>query len=457
MPTEAAPVVVPRENVNDESVTLVAWLVEDGAHVEEGQPIAQVETSKTVVEIAATASGTLHHAAKAGDDVAIGATIGRIGGGSGTITPPPAAEEPTAAPSTSRNGDHAPAVVAPAPPVLEPIPSNGHAPAPRSTRLSKRAQELIAQLGIDPATFAGRGLVRSRDLMARPAPTAEAPPRVQQSSPRPSPASGVATRSESLSRAKRTEARYLRSGSETTLSSSVTVTCPTLGFRDAAGDRATAVILHEAARLLRKYPAFNAYHDDGKVCYYEDVNIGLAVDAGRGLKVPVIRRADVKGIGAIADEVRELVVAYLGDELPVEALAGGTFTVTDLSGEGVSAFRPLINQGQSAILGVCAEVFPHGGRVGRFDLTLAFDHQLAEGRTAARFLNDLRERLGHFEASLAGEIGTAPKADTPAVAPDCSRCGRAPGELEAYGQYLVQTVRADGSSRLLCTRCLRGY
>jgi pyruvate/2-oxoglutarate dehydrogenase complex dihydrolipoamide acyltransferase (E2) component len=455
MPTEPAPVVVPRENVNDESVTLVAWLVEDGAHVEDGQPIAQVETSKTVVEIAAAASGTLRHAAKAGDDVAIGATIGRIGGGSGTITAPPAAEEPAAAPATSRNGDHTPAVAAPAPPMLEPFPTNGHAPAPRSTRLSKRAQELVTQLGLDPASFAGRGLVRSRDLMARPAPTAEAPPRIQ-SSPRPSPASGVATRSEALSRAKRTEARYLRSGLETTLSSSVTVTCPTLGFRNAAGDRATAVILHEASRLLRKYPAFNAYHDDGKVCYYEDVNIGLAVDAGRGLKVPVIRGADAKGIGAIAEEVRELVVAYLGDELLVEALAGGTFTVTDLSGEGVSSFRPLINQGQSAILGVCAEVFPHGGRVGRFDLTLAFDHQLAEGRTAARFLNDLRERLGHFEASLAGEIGVV-KADAPAVAPDCSRCGRVPGELEAYGQYLVQTVRADGSPRLLCTRCLRGY
>lgn len=82
-------------------------------------------------------------------------------------------------------------------------------------------------------------------------------------------------------------------------------------------------------------------------------------------------------------------------------LAGGTFTITDLSGEGVSSFRPLINQGQSAILGVCSEVFAPGGKVGRFDLTLAFDHQLTEGRTAARFLNDLRERLGHHEASLA--------------------------------------------------------
>jgi pyruvate/2-oxoglutarate dehydrogenase complex dihydrolipoamide acyltransferase (E2) component len=452
MPAEATPVVVPRENVNDESVTLVAWLVEDGAHVESGQWVAQIETSKTVVEVAATTSGTLRHGANAGDEVPIGATIGLIGG---AISAPPASEEPALAAKASRNGDHAPSpVIAPPPHVLEPVPASD-APPPRSTRLSKRAQELVAQLGLDPTSFAGRGLVRSRDLLARPEPAAPAVEALRVAS-KPAPASGVATRSEPLARAKRTEARYLRSGLETTLSSSVTVTCPTLGFRAAAGDRATAVILHEAARLLRKYPVFNAYHDDGKISYYEEVNIGLAVDAGKGLKVPVVRGADTKGIGAIADEIRELVVAYLGDELPVESLSGGTFTITDLSGEGVSSFRPLINQGQSAILGVCSEVFAPAGKVGRFDLTLAFDHQLAEGRTAARFLNDLRERLGHFEASLVVE-SAEPQTPALAVAPDCSRCGRTPGELEEYGQYLVQTVRADGLPRLLCTRCLRGY
>jgi pyruvate/2-oxoglutarate dehydrogenase complex dihydrolipoamide acyltransferase (E2) component len=457
MPVEATPVVVPRENVNDESVTLVAWLIEDGAHVESGQWVAQIETSKTVVEIAAATSGILRHGANAGDEVPIGATIGLIGGDPGTIAAPPVSEEPALAAKASRNGDHAPALIVPAPHVIDPIPANGDAPPPRSTRLSKRARELVTQLGLDVNSLDGRGLIRSRDLLARPEPVAPAAPCV---APKPSsaatPASGVTTRSEALSRAKRTEARYLRSGVETTLSSSVTVTCPTLGFRAAAGDRASAVILHEAARLLRKYPVFNAYHDDGKIAYYEDVNIGLAVDAGKGLKVPVVRSADTKGIGVIADEVRELVVAYLGDELPVESLAGGTFTITDLSGEGVSSFRPLINQGQSAILGVCAEVFAPGGKVGRFDLTLAFDHQLAEGRTAARFLNDLRERLGHYEASLGAEREEE-QAPASGVAPDCSRCGKTPGELEAYGQYLVQTVRADGSPRLLCTRCLRGY
>ena len=214
------------------------------------------------------------------------------------------------------------------------------------------------------------------------------------------------TRSERLTRAKRVEAKSLRDGAETTLPSVVTVACPTRGFRAAVahqaavGDIATAVIVAETARLLRKYPVFNAYHADGNINYYENVNIGFAIDAGRGLKVPVIRDADRKEIVAIAAELRELVVTYLDDRLTVESLAGGTFTVTDLSGENVVAFHPLISRGQAAILGVCAEVSLPGTGAGAFNLVLGFDHQLSEGRTAGRFLGELRERLAQYEETF---------------------------------------------------------
>ena len=113
--------------------------------------------------------------------------------------------------------------------------------------------------------------------------------------------------------------------------------------------------------------------------------------------MPVIRDADRKEIAAIAAEMRELVVSYLDDRLTVESLAGGTFTVTDLSGENVVAFHPLISRGQAAILGVCAEVSLPGAGAGAFNLVLGFDHQLSEGRTAGRFLGELRERLAHYE------------------------------------------------------------
>jgi pyruvate/2-oxoglutarate dehydrogenase complex dihydrolipoamide acyltransferase (E2) component len=493
--SEPTPIVVPRENVNDESATLVAWSVAGGTRVAPGQPIAQIETSKAVVELAAPTGGVLRPKACAGEEVPIGGVLGWVvAEGAASLPDAPTAtivgRDDRAAHPAAANGEAPPALspagrrivaeekIDPAQVrgtgrggritkadllahLADPASSAGAGP-PGPARFSPQARELIRQLGLDERTFAGRGLVRSRDVLAvtRPAPPVEAgtsaTSRGSAARSAPVAASGVATRPERLARAKRTEAKYLRSGAESSLLSAVTVSCPTRGFRDAvtrraSGGNATAVIVAEAARLLRKYPAFNAYHDDGTIYYYESVNVGFAVDGGRGLKVPVIRDADVKGIAAIADEMREQVVAYLDDALTVASLAGGTFTVTDLSGEGVTAIHPLINQGQSAILGICAEVFHPGAAAGIFNLVLAFDHQLSEGRTAARFLKELRDRLAHYESSVARDD------PAPAEGPHCARCQVGYHELAANGHALVQTVQADGSVRLLCKLCFEGW
>jgi 2-oxoglutarate dehydrogenase E2 component (dihydrolipoamide succinyltransferase) len=478
--TEPTPIIVPRENVNDESATLVAWTVAAGTHVTPGQQVAQIETSKAVVDLVAPAGGVLHPRVRAGEDVPIGTVLGWVvveeivAPLDAPVAPGLSANGHASLPATS--GGHAslsPAVrrivaekkINPAQVrgtgrggritkgdllahLAEGVPPAG-TNAPKPARFSPQARELVQQLGLDERDFAGRGLIRSRDVRT----AVEPPPHARQ----PVAAAGVATRSERLARAKRVEAKSLRAGAEMTLPSVVTVACPTRGFRAAlaqqaaVGDSATAVIVAETARLLRKYPGFNAYHDDGTIHYYENVNIGFAIDAGRGLKVPVIRDADQKGIAAIAAEMRELVVSYLDDRLTVESLAAGTFTVTDLSGENVVAFHPLISRGQAAILGVCAEVSLPGAAAGSFNLVLGFDHQLTEGRTAARFLGELRERLAHYEATVLRD-GT-----TRAEEPRCMRCQAGYHELAANGHALVQSVQADGSLRLLCKLCFEGW
>jgi pyruvate/2-oxoglutarate dehydrogenase complex dihydrolipoamide acyltransferase (E2) component len=486
--TESTPIVVPRENVNDESATLVAWAVADGAHVEPGQPVVQIETSKAVVDLPAPAGGVLRPRARAGEDVPIGGVLGWVVAEATAST-----HETRAAPGPAANGHESNPQVkgghVPLSPAgrrlvaeekIDPAQVQGtgrggritksdlvahltagstpaRAEAPKPLRFSPQARALIAQLGLDERRFLGHGLVRSSDVRTamEPQPTTTPAP-----TPAPRPtlaAAGVATRSERLTRAKRVEAKSLKAGAETTLPSVVMVACPTRGFRAAVarqaavGGNATAVILAETARLLRKYPVFNAYHDDGEIYYYESVNIGFAIDAGRGLRVPVIRDADRKEIAAIAAEMHELVVAYLDDRLTVESLAGGTFTVTDLSGEDVAAFHPLISRGQAAILGVCAEVSLPDAAAGAFNLVLGFDHQLSEGRTAARFLGELRARLAHYEAAfLRG-------GETQAEEPRCSRCQAGYHELAANGHALVQSVQADGSIRLLCKLCFEGW
>ena len=461
---EPLAVLVPKENVNDETAKLVAWFVEDGAQVEAGRLLAQVETSKAVLDIEAPAAGTVRLAAKAGDEVAIGGVLCRIGDGAASVEAPlPRAEDPSAIP--------APPALAP---IIEAAPremavavaaSNGHAhepPPATAPRFSKAARELLKARGVEPSAFAASGLVRSEDVLrlldgpgrtgglsapAGPSPPHPNPPprggRGPEVGPSVVPASGVGFKTEALSRAKRTEAKYIRSAYDSTLASVVTVACPTSGFRAKAGDLAPALILFETARLLRKYPTLNAFHHDGEINTYDDVNLGYAIDAGKGLKVPVIRHADKKSVDAIADELREAIVAYLSNAMPFESLAGGTFTVTDLATEGVASFVPLINQGQSAILGVGGEVGGH------YSLVLTFDHQLSEGRLAARFLNELKTRLGHHEEVMGPSYA-------PADMPTCGRCARSAEELDEFGIFLVPTARPGGSTRLLCTRCLRG-
>ena len=138
-------------------------------------------------------------------------------------------------------------------------------------------------------------------------------------------------------------------------------------------------------------PMFNAVHHDARIGLYENVNAGWALDGGQGLVVPVIHDADRKTVHEIAAVMERHVEAYLEGKLTLDDLAGATFTVTDLSGLGVSFFEPLIPPGQAAILGIGKGPDYEGETI--LHLTLAFDHQLSEGRKAAEFLQDLRERL----------------------------------------------------------------
>jgi pyruvate/2-oxoglutarate dehydrogenase complex dihydrolipoamide acyltransferase (E2) component len=106
------------------------------------------------------------------------------------------------------------------------------------------------------------------------------------------------------------------------------------------------------------------------------------------LGVPFVKEADKQTRRDVARAVRDLTLRYLRGELAIDDVTGGTFTITDLSGEGVVHFVPLLNERQSAILGICS-----ARNDGSRELVLTFDHRLSDGMRAARFLAALRERL----------------------------------------------------------------
>ena len=97
---------------------------------------------------------------------------------------------------------------------------------------------------------------------------------------------------------------------------------------------------------------------------------------------------------------------YVEGKLATSDFLGGTFTISDLSGDGISHFHPLISQGQAAILGVGGELDGAGNET--LYLTLAFDHQLAEGRKAAQFVRELARRLEAHAALEPAPVQEAP-------------------------------------------------
>jgi pyruvate/2-oxoglutarate dehydrogenase complex dihydrolipoamide acyltransferase (E2) component len=243
----------------------------------------------------------------------------------------------------------------------------------------------------------------------------------------------------------------------------VTIAVPTRGLRAAAAQYVhapgsiTAIMLFEVGRLLRHYPLFNAFYAHGAAHLYEAVNVGFALDAGHGLKVPVIRQADTKSLPEIASEMQAMLRRYLDHTLRVEDLAAGTFTITDLSNEGVLTFHPLINQGQAAILGIGSEYSSGiGPAEGFFTLILAFDHQLTEGRQAAQFLQELARRLQAYEAVMQAQSSESRE-------PHCARCLTSLSRLRRLDQeqrgahFLVQTIQPDGSRAYCCSLCMQGW
>jgi pyruvate/2-oxoglutarate dehydrogenase complex dihydrolipoamide acyltransferase (E2) component len=454
------PVVIPREHVNDETVTLLSWLVANGEKVTKGQPIAEVETSKAVFEMEASESGYLRYDLEEQAEVPVGGVLCYVA--ESADAPIPVAAEGAQKPvKTSGRPQTAPEKATPSPEIAvftnvwqRDFPASG-------TRISAQAMALIQQHNLSAEMFQGHGLVRSADVRQA---LSQEPASTSVSVVEPAPgvldvgSLGVAVRSEPLSRTKRSETRYLTQSRDNTLPSMVSTICPTRGLRAAASTRPeiagslAPIIVFETARLLRKHPMFNAFYHDGKIHYYEQVNVGVAVDAGQGLKVPIIKDADRKSIAEIGAELRDRMVRYMEGDLELESLSGGTFTITDLSGEDAASFLPLINQWQSAILGLGSEYFPPGSREGVFNLILSFDHQVTEGRRAALLLQDLKQRLMSYERAMGGEIPQ--QATEEAV---CASCLRTASELEQNRGYLLQAVDTSGNPRLVCSICLAGF
>ncbi len=163
----------------------------------------------------------------------------------------------------------------------------------------------------------------------------------------------------------------------------------------------TAVLVKIVATVLKSHPILNAAVDMARqeIIFRYSVNIGVAVDTERGLLVPVVREADTKSLTEISIELDDLANRARSKKLKPDEMQGGTFSISNLGGIGGTAFTPIVNWPEVAILGVSrARTQPQwheGGFRPRLmmPLSLTYDHRIVDGADAARFLAKLKDTL----------------------------------------------------------------
>jgi pyruvate dehydrogenase E2 component (dihydrolipoamide acetyltransferase) len=163
----------------------------------------------------------------------------------------------------------------------------------------------------------------------------------------------------------------------------------------------TAMLVRVLAAAVQKFPQFNASLDPdrGEIVYKKYVNIGVAVDTDRGLFVPVIRDANRKNITEIAVALQELAQKARDKKLTVDDMSGGGISISNLGGIGGTAFTPIVNWPEVAILGVSRGVIEPVWQKDQFvprqllPLSLSYDHRVIDGADAMRFLRWVVEAI----------------------------------------------------------------
>lgn len=440
----------PRINTNDDRVEVVAWHAAQFDFVRSGQDLLDIETSKSVVTLAAEKEGFLDQLVGSGTVVSVGDPLYRT------------ADTVEEIANATR---------------CEPVRADPPSVIPRTvTRFSNAAREVMKLRGLSEDDFTKAGLVTGRSILARYdsrlAESVPSPPAGTSSAPDPVrvPVADVETRHERTSLGKQGEIEALALGRSGNINSTLSIQFDSAAVRRRlAAERICdksiqPLILFEASRLLQVWPQFTAYFQDGSVHFYDRVDLGLAVDLGHGLKVVTIKAADSLMPVQLYEKILDIGQRYLERRLTVDELSNSTITVTDLSAFDILHFLPLINGRQSAIIGIGGD----SGQSGHpMSLIMTFDHRITNGREVAVFLKELRARILSYgentdtlaQPDSAEPTGAAQSRSPTAPSPTAVACDFCCVGLRDYYEHfgrsahLLAYYREDGSLGALCHRC----
>jgi 2-oxoglutarate dehydrogenase E2 component (dihydrolipoamide succinyltransferase) len=381
---------VPRLAESVSEAVLVEWLKPDGAAVATDEPVAVLETDKAAVEIAASTSGALRHGRAIGDKVVVGDVLGRVEAGAAgaevAAAAAAAAVAAVAAAAPSRRKE--PRAMRPAP-----IPGAMRTPA---------AAPAAPEPGPAPAATPAAETVP-------PIPPEAVPPVPGADEERVVPMSRIRQRiAERLVRSQHTAA-ILTTFNEIDMSAVMALRARLREeFERRHGVRLGLMSFFARAAVLAldEIPELNAEIRGTDIAYRSRVHMGVAVQTGRGLVVPVVRRADMLTFAEIEREIVRLADRARTGSLSLEELSGGTFTLSNGGVYGSLLSTPILNPPQSGILGmhkIEKRPIALNDQVlirPMMYVALSYDHRIVDGEQAVRFLIRVKERLEDPERML---------------------------------------------------------
>lgn len=397
------------ESVNE--VTLVSWLVEDGDYVELDQPLAEFESDKATFELPAEVAGIVTRVAKEGDDIKIGEVVATI--------------DTSASKTSNDNKQEEKAIEQPKTESKAAVEKNITQENNYATgTASPAAKKILDEKNINTSEVSGTGVsgrITKEDAIKAEKQTAKQETIV---APKQEVQKVVGERNErveKLTRIRKTiSKRLVEVKNQTAMLTTFNEVDMTAineiraKYKDAFYEQNNiglgfmSFFTKAVCQALQKFPAVNAYITDENMIFHDFCDISIAVSTERGLVVPVIRNAETLSFAGIEKEIKRLATLARNNELSIQDMEGGTFTITNGGVFGSLMSTPIINQPQSAILGMhkvqdrpmvingSIEIRP------MMYIALSYDHRIIDGKDSVSFLVAVKDYLENPEKLLIG-------------------------------------------------------
>jgi pyruvate dehydrogenase E2 component (dihydrolipoamide acetyltransferase) len=412
--------------------TITKWLKQVGEKVERDEPLFEISTDKVDAEIPSPVAGTVREIkVQAGETVAINTVVAVVGGAAGGAGKAAAAAPAKAAAQTQVPKGEAPA--APAAPAAASSASTGER-VHSSPLVRKIAKDNNVDLGQVAGSGSG-GRITKQDIMGHlegapakaaagvSAPAAAAKPAAPAApaAPASAPLRGELvpmTKMRAIIAKRMVESKQTSPHVHTVFKVDMTRIVRLREKEKSKYEQRNGVkltfmpfITRAAIMALRKHPIVNASIEGDAIRYNKNINIGIAVALEWGLIVPVIKQAEERNFLGVARAIVDVAERARGKKLAADEISGGTFTLTNSGIFGEQFGMPIINQPQSAILGIGGlgkepvVVTDKDGAdsiairsIQRF--TLGFDHRIVDGADAGKFMSDFKAYLENWNEEI---------------------------------------------------------